>query len=52
MTDLNNEIDNAMKAISKLSNDARAAAELPLMYAANRAWRELDSARYYRADQR
>lgn len=38
-------LDEALQALSRLSTAAQAANEQQLMYAANRAWRELDVAR-------
>lgn len=42
---LMSELDNAMQILSILSLDAKAAGNDPLMYAANRAWRQLHDAR-------
>lgn len=38
---LRTKTDEAMKILSKLSDDARAVGDTGLMYAANRAWHQL-----------
>jgi hypothetical protein len=45
MTDLEKEIENAIQVCNNLSRDARAAGDMPTMYAANRAWHQLSDAR-------
>lgn len=45
MADIDAELKNAMQICSNLSRDARAQADMPTMYAANRAWHELYRAR-------
>lgn len=49
MTDFDKELENALQVCNNLSRDARAAGDLPTMYAANRAWHQLDKARGDRA---
>lgn len=44
MTDLDKELENALQVCNNLSRDARAAGDLPTMYAANRAWHQLSDA--------
>jgi hypothetical protein len=39
------ELDNIMQLLGILSHDAKAAGDTNMMYAANRAWRELHDAR-------
>jgi hypothetical protein len=41
MREVDKEIEAAMMEVSVLSNVAKAQGDLPTMYAANRAWREL-----------
>lgn len=41
--DINKQTEAAMKALSELSNAAKSAGNGDLMYAANRAWHELDA---------
>lgn len=43
--DLDKELENALQVCNNLSRDARAAGDLPTMYAANRAWGQLFNAR-------
>jgi hypothetical protein len=45
MTDIDKELENAIQVCSNLSRDAKAAGDLPTMYAANRAWNNLFNAR-------
>ena len=42
---LDDQIVAVMKALSGLSNDAKATGDLPTMYAVNQAWRRLFLAR-------
>lgn len=42
---LDRELNNAMQVISNLSRDAKADGDRLTMYAANRAWHELNDAR-------
>lgn len=51
MTDIDRELNNAMQIISDLSRDAKAEGDPPTMYAANRAWHELNDARCERVRQ-
>lgn len=45
MSDINLMIDRAIIAVNDLSVKAKAEGDLPTMYAANRAWRQLYDAR-------
>lgn len=44
MSNITKKTEAAMKTLSELSRDAGQAEQLHVMYAANRAWRELDKA--------
>lgn len=45
MAEIDKEINSAMQVVSLLSANAKAEGDLPTMYAANRAWHELNGAR-------
>jgi hypothetical protein len=44
MGDLDDQLIQAKITLSQLSTYAKSVGDLPTMYAANRAWRELDAA--------